>query len=254
MTIFDRIVVGVDETPESLEATRQAARLVAPEGSMLLATVEELGMAAQAGWAASTAAEQIATAAQTALDRAQLAAPGCETRVVSGRPVPALLEILRDEAATLVAVGTHDVPRPAGVLLGRISTSLLHDAPCSILIARATGDPAAFPRSIVVGLDGSPGARAAAGAASELGHRLGAHARGLVALGGKDVDPDAARDLPDVQTAPAGPVELLVGASGDADLVVVGSRGLHGLRSLGSVSERVAHEAACSVLVVRADV
>ena len=44
----------------------------------------------------------------------------------------------------------------------------------------------------------------------------------------------------------------LVEASRDADLLVVGNRGLHGLRALGSVAERVAHQAACSVLVVRA--
>jgi nucleotide-binding universal stress UspA family protein len=37
---------------------------------------------------------------------------------------------------------------------------------------------------------------------------------------------------------------------GGFDLVVVGSRGLHGVRALGSVSERVAHRARCSVLVV----
>jgi nucleotide-binding universal stress UspA family protein len=36
-----------------------------------------------------------------------------------------------------------------------------------------------------------------------------------------------------------------------ADLVVVGSRGLRGLKALGSVSERVAHQARSSVLVVR---
>jgi nucleotide-binding universal stress UspA family protein len=47
------------------------------------------------------------------------------------------------------------------------------------------------------------------------------------------------------------PVRALVGASGIADLVVVGSRGLHGLKALRSVSERVAHQAECSVLVVR---
>ena len=46
-------------------------------------------------------------------------------------------------------------------------------------------------------------------------------------------------------------MEALVGASHDADLVVVGSRGLQGLRALGSVSERVAHQASCSVLIVR---
>jgi nucleotide-binding universal stress UspA family protein len=35
-------------------------------------------------------------------------------------------------------------------------------------------------------------------------------------------------------------------------LVAVGSRGLTGVRALGSVSERVAHQAPCSVLVARA--
>jgi nucleotide-binding universal stress UspA family protein len=34
-------------------------------------------------------------------------------------------------------------------------------------------------------------------------------------------------------------------------LVAVGSRGLGGVRALGSVSERVAHRAPCSVLVAR---
>ena len=47
------------------------------------------------------------------------------------------------------------------------------------------------------------------------------------------------------------PVDALVEASKASDLVIVGSRGLHGLESLGSVSERVAHQASCSVLVVR---
>ena len=45
------------------------------------------------------------------------------------------------------------------------------------------------------------------------------------------------------------PVHALTGAGGD--LVVVGSRGLSGLRALGSVSERVAHGAHASVLVAR---
>ena len=37
----------------------------------------------------------------------------------------------------------------------------------------------------------------------------------------------------------------------EAGLVVVGSRGLGGVKALGSVSERVAHLAPCSVLVAR---
>ena len=36
-----------------------------------------------------------------------------------------------------------------------------------------------------------------------------------------------------------------------ADLVVVGSRGLKGLKAVGSVSERVAHDARSPVLIMR---
>jgi nucleotide-binding universal stress UspA family protein len=47
-------------------------------------------------------------------------------------------------------------------------------------------------------------------------------------------------------------VAALLERAREAALVVVGSRSLHGLRALGSVSERVAHRASCSVLVVHA--
>ena len=50
---------------------------------------------------------------------------------------------------------------------------------------------------------------------------------------------------------PDEPVPVLVAASADADVLVLGSRGLHGVKSLGSVSERVAHRAECSTLIVR---
>lgn len=53
------------------------------------------------------------------------------------------------------------------------------------------------------------------------------------------------------ENLPGSPVEALAASAADADLLVVGSRGLHGLKSLGSVSERVAHQAECSVLIVR---
>ena len=38
---------------------------------------------------------------------------------------------------------------------------------------------------------------------------------------------------------------------GESLIVVVGSRGLTGIKALGSVSERVAHRSHCSVLIVR---
>ena len=47
------------------------------------------------------------------------------------------------------------------------------------------------------------------------------------------------------------PVVALRDASNAADLLVVGSRGLRGLKAIGSVSEQLGHESACSILVVR---
>jgi nucleotide-binding universal stress UspA family protein len=49
------------------------------------------------------------------------------------------------------------------------------------------------------------------------------------------------------------PGEVIVEAAKDADLVVVGSRGLNPLQRLllGSVSSKVVHRAECDVLVVR---
>jgi nucleotide-binding universal stress UspA family protein len=56
----------------------------------------------------------------------------------------------------------------------------------------------------------------------------------------------------DVEETTRGAVDVLVEASKTAGLVVVGSRGMTGVKALGSVSERVGHRARSSVLVIRA--
>ena len=87
---------------------------------------------------------------------------------------------------------------------------------------------------IVCGADGTPEGLIAVESTTDQLDRAAAHA----------IAPEL-----EEQDAPA--VNVLVAASESADLVVVGSRGLHGLKALGGVSERVAHDARSSVLVVR---
>ena len=54
-----------------------------------------------------------------------------------GPPIRRLLDELRTEQATLVAVGSHGHSRAAGIVLGSVATAMLHEAPCSVLIAHA---------------------------------------------------------------------------------------------------------------------
>jgi nucleotide-binding universal stress UspA family protein len=54
-----------------------------------------------------------------------------------------------------------------------------------------------------------------------------------------------------VVTGDPGDALLEVAGQKNADLIVVGSRGMHGMaRMLGSVPNKVSHHAGCSVLIV----
>jgi len=234
-SIFGRIAVGVDGTEAGLDACRQAARL-ADAGSVVAAVnVVNLAQAVLVGPTAPRVADELRDEAEAALDEAlEILGPGAGRRLLQGVPTRELIREVERGRVTLLALGSHGRTRAAEIVLGGTAGELLHAAPCSILVARKTEDPEHFPRSIVVGVDGSAGAAAALGVAQDLATRFGSALRILEEVDGH-------------------PVAALVDASRDADLLLVGSRGLRGLRSLGSVSERVAHEARSSVVVVRSD-
>ncbi len=251
--IFSRIVCGVDGSEAGREAVRQARRLATGASQLVLVSVGEAHLAVHAGAMAAKVKGEIESDAQAALD--EVAEPGDESRLVHGHAADTVVRIAADENATLVAVGSHEKPRGRGMMLGSVATRVVHDAPCSVLIARAPAEPEPdrFPRSIVVGVDGSASSLAAAAEAQALGERAGADVTILSAAGtGSDLDKDAlTRSGLELEQRDSDPVTALAEASRSADLVVVGSRGVRGLRALGSVSERVAHQAHCSLLVVR---
>jgi nucleotide-binding universal stress UspA family protein len=275
VSLFDRIVCGVDGSPEALGALRQAKLLLAPGGRIVALTVSDLSAAVQAAWSAPGIAAQLKREAEEARQEASEELAGladADARVVDGSPAGRLLEAVREEEATLVALGSHGRSRAAGIVLGSIATEVLHDAPCAVLLSRPPVDSTRFPHSIVAGVDGSPESLDAAAAAEELALRLGASLRLVAGTGGKPVDVDglvrlrgrepalagvapggrrATLRVPALEWSRRSPLEALLEASAHADLLVVGSRGLHGIAALGSVSERVAHRARCSVLVVR---
>jgi nucleotide-binding universal stress UspA family protein len=259
MEIFGHVLCGFDGSPEGEEALRQAMRLVAPDGRLVVATVSHTGLAYRTGWDASRVLDELRQDAEQTRLRAQdmiASMSDADAIVVDGAPDSTMLWLARKRQPTLVVVGTHGHGRATRVMLGSVARAVVHSAPCSVLITRSSSDHQPFPRSILLGADGSPQSIEAAQVALALHRRFDVPLRTLVAQGGKGIDRDAlrrlgVRDFGEFEWDDRSPVDALNAASLESDLTVIGSRGLHGFRALGSVSERVAHGAACSVLVVR---
>src|SRR5918994_2208622 len=86
--IFDRIVCGVDSSPESLEAARQADRLRSSEGLLRLATVADVNVAVHAGYASAHVLGELDAAARDALHKAVDAVHPRGRHSLAGDPVP----------------------------------------------------------------------------------------------------------------------------------------------------------------------
>jgi nucleotide-binding universal stress UspA family protein len=216
-------------------------------------------------------------------DAAQLAratSPGTsvETSLTTG---PAAVELLEAAAeARMLVVGHRGLGGFSGLLLGSVGVTVTARAPCPVVVVR--GDSTQGGR-VVVGVDGSVQSQLAlvtafGEAARRRARLLVVHAWAMpLRAGGGDgayatelargeregrllaerATSQASADFPDVVVAvtvgdrSAG--AELVAASHEAQLVVVGSRGVGGLRGLllGSTAQVLLHHAACPVLVVR---
>jgi nucleotide-binding universal stress UspA family protein len=247
--VLARIVCGIDESPEGLEALRQAERLRPPSGKLHLVTVEAPSVPDH--WPGPPVLVRPRTQAKDAFARALEHAADATSRLVQGETVDCLIWEAEQEGATAIVVGSRGQNRMAGIFLGSTAVSLLHRSPVSVLVARRPRDLLEFPASILAAVDGSSESRRALEVARELGTCLKVSVQAVAASGGKPVHWDGLRDVEGLRWSEQGPVNALVEMSAAADLLVLGSRGLHGLAALGSVTERVANRAFCSVLVVR---
>jgi nucleotide-binding universal stress UspA family protein len=205
--------------------------------------------------------------------------PGLEVTTCVRMSSATVLLLDQSRGAELLVVGARGEGGFPGLTIGSVGAQVAAHALCPVLVVRAARQQHG---PVVVGIDGSAGSERAIGFAFEQ-----ADARGvdLVALHAylpwayvtpesEDLPSDVVHDedarrlvsesvsgwsdkYPDVQVdlrvRRQQPTTALVEASADAQLVVVGSRGLGGFRGLllGSVSRSVLHHAACTVAVVR---
>jgi nucleotide-binding universal stress UspA family protein len=138
--------------------------------------------------------------------------------------------------------------------------------------ASCTGEEQTMFERIVVGVAKIERARKAARCAIDLGGKLGAEVHLVTAFdtsGSKSADRErkhaegflesmaleAGRSVR-LHALPGDPADaiLQVASEVNADLIVVGNKGMHGAsRILGSVPNHIAHKAVCSVLIVDTD-
>jgi nucleotide-binding universal stress UspA family protein len=273
MDTFDRIVCGIDASFESDVALMHTLRLSTDTTHIVLThvfaptAINEAELMLGETWENhdAEAREMLGAVRSWAVESSNMEAGQIETRVVPGPKAKGLLELATHDAATLICIGSHGRSRLSGAIRGSVASNALHSAPCSVLIARqrpqperageATAALRVFPDTVVCGVDGSPGSQRAVEVTQDIAARVGCSVRYVAAEDGNDVVlSDVAKQVPtrgELTIEPGRPIDVLLEASQMTDLLVLGSRGLGGARAIGSVSERVAHDADSSVLVVR---
>jgi nucleotide-binding universal stress UspA family protein len=212
-----------------------------------------------------------------------IAAVAVRVVAAEGRPVRVLLDA--SEGADLLVVGSRGRGAMRSALLGSVALHCVTNAPCPVIVVHP-GPPASRPPRVVVGVDGSPGSRAAVAAAIDEAVRSGADVEVVASyvLTGYWTDlatvvAQTAEQIPadllhrteglvegvlaergDDDAVPTIRTHVVEGAAGEvlverargAELLVVGSHGRGAVRGLllGSVAMHCAMHAPGSVMIV----
>lgn len=260
--VFTDILCAVDGTYPSKAAVRMAACMAAPSGHVtFLAVTAQTGSGKYAQAALSPSrAESILNAAKRVADQA-----GVESTVIldSDHPVDEVI-LKRACEHDLLVIGAPAGSRLGELIIGGVTTAALSQFTTPMLVVRRSFNGPLHGRRILVASDGQDGSEEIVKLAGDLAasqrapvtllHVLGtesahrphrieaqAHTLELALPGMSEVC---------IESGKAWETILEAAQRTDAAIVVLGSRRLHGLRALGSVSRRAVHDAPCSVLLL----
>jgi nucleotide-binding universal stress UspA family protein len=295
MTTIHRIVYATDFSPASEPAWGEAqllGRLFGAEVLLLHAVAPPPVIPTEAYIPPQVYEELLRSArreAEEGFDRllASVAGSGLKVRIrlEDGSPSPRILDVVAEEGADLLVVGTHGRTGLQRAVLGSVADRMMRQATCPVLTVRSApaGGPRREIRRICYATDFSPTARAAwswavaiasaAGAEIDLVHvtfepvadrhlsaeTLGRMAQTLSDQGRMEAErflegSSLPRQRVHVHLTAGVPGEQIVrrAREGAADLLVMGTHGWSGIARwmLGSVANHVIQTAPCPVLTV----
>ncbi len=277
LAVTDALVPAAVWTPDAMAWPLTGERLDAMEAMVRRAAAEEV--------------RRLRAVVRNAARSLRMTLPGwtITPRVVMGAPASAILTQATAWKAELIVLGSRGRSCLQRWLLGSVARHVVNHAGCSVRIARGRVSAAGSAVSLVIGMDGSPGAHAAVEAVARRGWPQGSFARVVIVIDShisallgvpevsaarlieaQRVERDSilvmAHRAADLLRATGLLVQILIKA-GDpkrvlieeakrwgADSLIVGATGLTRLQRLmvlGGVSTAVAVRAPCTVEVIR---
>jgi nucleotide-binding universal stress UspA family protein len=271
----DGIVVGYDGSPGSDEALRWAAREAWARGTVLTILhawpPEELALLGDG--LIQDAVRQLSEEILARGVRLAKTVPDLhEVRTVAADGAPARRLCERSSPAEMVVIGSRGHGGVSGSLLGPVAWQVACHAEGRIVIVRGQWRPVnQAPGPVVAGADGSLDSQAALTVAAEEAALRNVPLIALCALadapgrigGTRHMEEgfgclmtSLEKEHPEVavlrQVASGSPRSALLAAAAEAQLLVLGARGLGGVKgmSLGSVAVALLHHAPCPVAVI----
>lgn len=260
--MFSDVLCAVDGTRGSLTAVRQAVALVGTQGCVtLLAVSATTGTGRYRGAAIDPA--RVERVLEVAAQLAREANVKC-TQVAEARGAPSKMILQHAADHELLAMGAPTMSWLGGLFTGGVTESVLRSFAKPLLLARPAPQEQPFGRRIVVASDAGEGSDLLVALSASLALQLGGgvmlvHAVGVESKARPHKIERQVHSLEalvadayevHVEAGAAHSVIAQIAAHGQASLIVMGCRRLEGLRAVGNVTERVIHDAPCSVLML----
>jgi nucleotide-binding universal stress UspA family protein len=140
------ILLATDGSPSAAEATREAIELARALGAPLVASAVEHVSAPSYGYYGyaevyselrKAEAEHVQAVLDTVAGEAATAGVTCETVALEGPVADEICRLARERDAAMIVVGAHGWGAVKRFVFGSVSSAVLHEAPCPVLVARA---------------------------------------------------------------------------------------------------------------------